>query len=127
MEWNGSQRFEPSTRTNLPQMAAHRLGLHVLNFDAPIQVSKGSLCSILCKQLKHWEQICNRSSEDWPAMELDKKVNISLVNAGSGVRIIQLRHIDALTIKQHWLLPRTKVTIVGDILHSRVARSNIDV
>ena len=125
--------FEPSTRTNLSfQMAAHRLGLHVLNFDctnSSLKKGESMLDTLQTIEALGANIAVIRSSEDWPAMELDKKVNISLVNAGSGVKDHPTQALlDALTIKQHFgYFQGLTVTIVGDILHSRVARSNIDV
>lgn len=123
--------FEASTRTCLSfQMAAHRLGLRVLDFT----VDKSSTCKgeSLLDSLKTMDALgvdiaVIRHSVDWPALVCKENFNLSLVNGGSGT----YQHpsqalLDALTIQQHFgKLRDLKVTIVGDVLHSRVARSNL--
>lgn len=123
--------FEASTRTDLSfQMAAHRLGLKVLDFA----VERSSACKgeSLLDSLKTVDALgvdiaVVRHSADWPALVKNEHFNLSLVNGGSGT----YQHpsqalLDALTIQQHFgKLRDLKVSIVGDVLHSRVARSNL--
>ena len=125
--------FEPSTRTSLSfQMAAHRLGLTVLDFSIEnSSVKKGeSLVDTLQTLGAMGVDIAViRHGQDWPSLLADESLNISLVNAGSGV----IEHptqalLDALTMQQYFgSLQDLTVTIVGDILHSRVARSNVHI
>lgn len=122
--------FENSTRTDLSfQMAAQRLGLKTLNFDVShSSVNKGETLHDTLETLEALgvDVAVIRHKEDWPKQFADCDLNISLVNAGSGV----FEHptqalLDALTIKQQFGSVRgLTVTIVGDIKHSRVARSN---
>lgn len=122
--------FENSTRTDLSfQMAAQRLGLQTLNFDVShSSVNKGESLHDTLETLEALgvDVAIIRHKEDWPQQFADSDLNISLVNAGSGI----FEHptqalLDALTMKQHFGSVRgLTVTIVGDIKHSRVARSN---
>lgn len=125
--------FENSTRTDLSfQMAAQRLGLKTLNFD--VSHSSCSKGETLLDTLETVEALgvdvaIIRHQMDWPKELAGSNLNLSLVNAGSGT----FEHptqalLDALTIRQHFGNVRgLKVTIVGDIRHSRVARSNVDI
>jgi aspartate carbamoyltransferase catalytic subunit len=124
---------EPSTRTSLSfQMAAQQLGLQVLNFS----VENSSFCKGETLQ-DTLETIAAmgvdiavvRAKDNWPAMVDTTYLPIGLINAGSGVHEHPTQALlDALTIQQQFKdFNGLKVTIVGDILHSRVARSNIDI
>lgn len=125
--------FENSTRTDLSfQMAADRLGLRTLNFDvAHSSVSKGEslLDTLETLEALGVDVVVIRHEEDWPKELEGANLNLGLVNAGSGA----FEHptqalLDALTMKQHFgSLRGLKVTIVGDIRHSRVARSNLHI
>ncbi len=124
---------EASTRTSLSfQMAAQMLGMNCLSFS--VESSSLKKGETLLDTLQTLEAIgvdatIIRTSEDWPSLNVDQKTSMSLINAGSG----HFEHptqalLDAFTIKQYFAdLNGLKVTIVGDVLHSRVARSNIDV
>lgn len=125
--------FEPSTRTHLSfQMAAERLGLKTLIFDVNKSSTNKGEC--LLDTLQTLEALgvdvaVIRHQADWPSLVRGSGLSLGLVNAGSGI----FEHptqalLDALTICQHFGgLRDIKVTIVGDIRHSRVARSNYDV
>lgn len=124
---------EASTRTSLSfQMAAQMLGMNCLSFS--VESSSLKKGETLLDTLQTLEAIgvdatIIRTSEDWPSLNVDQETSMSLINAGSG----HFEHptqalLDAFTIKQYFAdLNGLKVTIVGDVLHSRVARSNIDV
>lgn len=122
--------FEPSTRTNLSfQMAANRLGLRTLDFTVETSsVRKGEsvIDSLQTVNALGVDIAIVRHQLDWPALVSKEMFNMALVNAGSGT----LEHptqalLDALTIQQHFgKLRGLTITIVGDVLHSRVARSN---
>ncbi len=125
--------FENSTRTDLSfQVAAQRLGLRTLNFD--VGHSSTSKGESLIDTLETLEALgvdvaVIRHSIDWPKELASFKLNLSLVNAGSGA----FEHptqalLDSFTMRQHFgSIRNLRVTIVGDIRHSRVARSNLDV
>lgn len=125
--------FENSTRTDLSfQMAAQRLGLRTLNFDVDhSSASKGEslLDTLEALEALGVDVVVIRHKMDWPQELEGCKLNLSLVNAGSGA----FEHptqalLDALTMRQHFgSLRGLKVTIVGDIRHSRVARSNLHI
>lgn len=125
--------FENSTRTDLSfQMAAQRLGLKTLNFDVShSSTSKGESLQDTLETLEALgvDVAIIRHKHDWPAELAGCKLNLGLVNAGSGA----FEHptqalLDALTMRQHFETIRgLNVTIVGDIRHSRVARSNLDI
>lgn len=122
--------YEPSTRTCLSfQQAAHRLGLTILDFaidKSSVQKGETFIDTLQTLNAIGVDLAVIRHQEDWPTLVDSTGLNISLVNAGSGT----LEHptqalLDALTIQQHYgSLNGLKVTIVGDVLHSRVARSN---
>ncbi|HBG02007.1 MAG TPA: aspartate carbamoyltransferase [Firmicutes bacterium] len=125
--------FENSTRTDLSfQMAAQHLGLRTLDFNvAHSSTNKGESLRDTLETLEALgvDVAVIRHQTDWP-QELEAcELNLSLVNAGSGV----FEHptqalLDALTMRQHFgRLRGLKVTIVGDIRHSRVARSNLHI
>ncbi len=123
--------FEPSTRTSLSfQMAAHRLGLTVLDFsvkNSSVQKGESLIDTLQTIEALGVDLAVIRHKEDWPSMVAGMDCELSLVNAGSGA----LEHptqalLDALTMQQHFgSLRGLNVTIVGDVMHSRVARSNL--
>lgn len=125
--------FENSTRTDLSfQMAAQRLGLKTLNFD--VSHSSTSKGESLLDTLETLEALgvdvaVIRHQHDWPSELVGSNLNLSLVNAGSGI----FEHptqalLDAFTMREHFGAVRNlKVTIVGDVRHSRVARSNLHI
>lgn len=125
--------FESSTRTSLSfQMAAEHLGLKILNFDiSHSSVNKGESLQDTLQTIDALgvDVAVIRHQADWPALIEGVPLQMGLVNAGSGT----FEHptqalLDALTMRQHFGRVRDlKVTIVGDINHSRVARSNLNI
>lgn len=125
--------FENSTRTDLSfQVAAQRLGLRTLNFDAAhSSASKGEslLDTLETLEALGVDVVVIRHQRDWPKELAGAKLDLGLVNAGSGT----FEHptqalLDALTMRQRFgNLKGLKITIVGDIRHSRVARSNLHI
>lgn len=125
--------FENSTRTDLSfRMAAQRLGLQILDFNVDhSSVSKGEtlLDTLQTLEALGVDVAVIRHKTNWPEEVFDAGLNMGLVNAGSGI----FEHptqalLDALTMRQHFGMFRDiKVTIVGDIKHSRVARSNVHI
>jgi aspartate carbamoyltransferase catalytic subunit len=123
--------FENSTRTRTSfELSALRLGADVINMDvATSSTAKGEtlLDTALTLNAMHPDYIVIRHSKSGAPELLSQKVECSVINAGDGWNAHPTQALlDALTIKQK--LGRFKdliITISGDILHSRVARSNI--
>jgi aspartate carbamoyltransferase catalytic subunit len=128
--------YENSTRTRISfEIAAKRLSADVINFDAQASsASKGESLKDTAQTLEALgaAAIIVRHPMSGAAHALANRgwVSASIINAGDG------RHehptqalLDALTIRQLKLsgsdLTGVKVLIVGDLEHSRVARSNI--
>ncbi len=122
--------FEPSTRTALSfQLAAHRLGLRVLDFaveNSSVRKGESLIDSIQTIDALGVDVAVIRHPENWPKLVDSEESNIALVNAGSGIYEHPTQALlDALTIRQHYGgFAGLKVAIVGDIYHSRVARSD---
>ncbi len=126
--------FEPSTRTRTTfEIAAKKLSADVLNFNAQISsISKGeSLLDTMSNlQAMHVDLFIIRHNEN-DAPELIAKhlpPNTPIINAGDGTHAHPTQALlDVFTIQQHKPdFTKLKIAIVGDILHSRVARSQID-
>lgn len=123
--------FEPSTRTRVSfELAAMRLGADVVNLDMQSSSRvKGEtvLDTIYTLQAMHADVLVMRDAEpDLPAFVAQHvNAHVAILNAGEA----HLSHptqglLDALTIRQFkGDLSALKVLIVGDIAHSRVARS----
>jgi len=123
--------FENSTRTRLSfELAEKRLSADVLNFTASSSsVSKGetlidTVNNILAMKV---DMVVMRHPKPGAALFLSQKVNSVIVNAGDGTHEHPTQALlDAFSIRQKLgTLKGKKVVIVGDILHSRVALSNI--
>lgn len=124
--------FEPSTRTRLSfELAAKRLSADVINFtaDARTSVSKGESFrdTALTLQAMGVDAIVIRHTSVGAARRLSGWVDASVLNAGDGANEHPTQAlVDLYSIKAHLgTLEGLKVGIVGDIAHSRVARSNI--
>jgi len=126
--------FEASTRTRSSfQLAAQRLGADVLNFDAAVSSTrKGEtfLDTFLNLQAMGADLFVIRVAESDALQELQHHVmpGVSLVNAGDGRAAHPTQGLlDMLTIRQHkgTDFSALKVLLVGDIKHSRVARSDL--
>src|SRR4029453_4355560 len=123
--------FENSTRTRTSfEVAAKRLGADVINMDvATSSVRKGEtlLDTAMTLNAMRPDAIVVRHSESGAVNLLSQKVNCAVINGGDG----QHEHptqalLDALTIRRRrGRLEGLLVAICGDIMHSRVARSNI--
>jgi aspartate carbamoyltransferase catalytic subunit len=123
--------FENSTRTRLSfELAERRLSADVVNFAASSSsVSKGetlidTVNNILAMKV---DIIVMRHPNAGAALFLSKHVNARIVNAGDGAHEHPTQALlDAFSIREkHGDVEGKKVVIVGDILHSRVALSNI--
>ena len=123
--------FENSTRTRLSfELAEKRLGADVINFSASSSsVKKGetlidTVNNILAMKV---DVLVMRHPNPGAAMFLAKNVNARIVNAGDGAHEHPTQALlDAYSIRERLgKVEGVKVLIVGDILHSRVAISNI--
>lgn len=123
--------FENSTRTRLSfELAEKRLSADVVNFSASSSsVSKGetlvdTVNNILAMKV---DMVVMRHPNPGAGVFLSKKVNARIVNAGDGAHEHPTQALlDAYSIREKLGdVKGKKVAIVGDILHSRVALSNI--
>lgn len=129
--------FEDSTRTRISfETAAKRLSADVINFSAKgSSVSKGESLKDTAQTLQAMgaDAVVIRHSSSGAAKRLadTQWIQAAVINAGDGTHEHPTQALlDAYTIKQHLKqdsadLSGVKVLIVGDILHSRVARSNV--
>jgi len=123
--------FEPSTRTRTSfELAAKRLSTDVINFSVSTSsVVKGEslIDTALNIQALGADFIIIRHSCSGVPHLLAKHLKVSIINAGDGINEHPTQALlDAFTIKkQKEQIKGLKVAIVGDILHSRVAKSNI--
>lgn len=123
--------FENSTRTKLSfELAQKRLSADVINFSASnSSVKKGeslidTVNNILSMKV---DMVVMRHPNPGAAMFLSKHVNASIINAGDGAHEHPTQALlDCFSIREKLGEIRgKKVVIIGDILHSRVALSNI--
>ena len=125
--------FEASTRTKVSfEMAERKLGLDVIPFEVQTSsVLKGESLVDTVKTLEAIgvETVIIRHSEDnYFANLIQSGVYLSIMNAGDGCGNHPTQCLlDLMTIKQEFKTFRgLKIAIVGDIRHSRVARSNAE-
>lgn len=125
--------FEPSTRTRISfELAAKRLSADVMNMSASTSsTTKGEslLDTIRNLEAMHSDMFIVRHSQAGAAHLIARHVapHISVLNAGDGRHAHPTQAmLDVFTIRQQkGSFNHLKVAIVGDILHSRVARSQI--
>jgi aspartate carbamoyltransferase catalytic subunit len=126
--------FEPSTRTRSSfQIAAQRLGADVLTFDASTSsTSKGETARDTLKTIEAMgvDGFIVRHREDGAVAALVAEANpgTALINAGDGRSAHPTQGLlDMLTLRQAKgeEFAALKVLIVGDVRHSRVARSDL--
>lgn len=122
--------FEPSTRTKTSFTVAERkLGLDILDFATETSsMQKGETLYDTAKTFEAVGAECliiRHEDDEW-SKALDKKINIPIINAGSGKKDHPTQSLlDLDTIYQEYgYFKGLKVVIAGDIKHSRVARSN---
>lgn len=124
--------FENSTRTRTSfELAAKRLGADVLSFAAgSSSVSKGESLRDTLEVLTAYgvNAYVVRHHASGAAHLTERYGGRPVVNAGDGRRAHPTQALlDALTIRQEFgSLDGKKVAILGDVLHSRVARSNVE-
>ena len=123
--------FENSTRTRLSfELAEKRLSADVINFSASSSsVKKGetlidTVNNILAMKV---DMVVMRHHNPGAAKFLSEKISAKVVNAGDGTHEHPTQALlDAYSIRERLgSVEGKKVVIVGDILHSRVALSNI--
>lgn len=123
--------YESSTRTRISfELAAKRLSADVINVSSSgSSVSKGENLVDTAKNIQAMavDAVVIRHSAEGSAYLLSKELNASVVNAGDGSHEHPTQALlDMFTIReQRGSIEGLNVVIVGDILHSRVARSNI--
>jgi len=123
--------YENSTRTRMSfELAGKRLGADVINMSvATSSVKKGEtlIDTAMTLNAMHPDFITVRHPESGAVHLLSRKVNCAVINAGDGSHEHPTQALlDALTIRRKkGRLEGLTVAICGDILHSRVARSNI--
>ncbi len=125
--------FEPSTRTRASfETAANLIGLSVLNLDpSKSSVVKGESVedTLLNIQAMDVAAVVIRHSGSGLPDQLSKRIkNLPLINAGDGTHQHPTQALlDAFTIqKERGKIEGENVVIIGDLIHSRVARSNIE-
>jgi aspartate carbamoyltransferase catalytic subunit len=123
--------YENSTRTRFSfELAEKRLSADVINFSASASsVSKGetlldTVNNILSMKV---DMVVMRHSASGAPHFLARHIPAAIVNAGDGINEHPTQALlDALSIQEKiGKLEGTKVAIIGDIMHSRVAQSNI--
>ena len=123
--------FEDSTRTRTSfELAGKRLGADVINMSVSnSSVNKGEtlLDTAATLNAMHCDLLVVRHGEPGAPNLLAQKVDAAVINAGDGTHEHPTQALlDALTIRRRkGRLEGLTVAICGDVLHSRVARSNI--
>jgi len=124
--------FESSTRTRISfELAAKRLSADVINFtgDARSSLAKGESFKDTAQTLQAMgvDAIVVRHSSAGAPHRLSRWVEASVINAGDGAHEHPTQALlDLYSIREHFpSFDGLRVGIVGDILHSRVARSDV--
>jgi aspartate carbamoyltransferase catalytic subunit len=122
--------YEASTRTRTSfELAGKRLSADVINMSVSASsVKKGETLQDTCRTLEamHPDVIVIRHAASGAPNYVASKIRCSVINAGDGMHAHPTQALlDAFTIRRaKGTLDKLVVTIVGDISHSRVARSN---
>lgn len=123
--------YEASTRTRLSfELAAKRLSADTISFSTSgSSVSKGETLIDTVRNIEAMkvDMVVLRHSSSGAAQYLSGRVKARVINAGDGFHEHPTQGLlDLYTIRERFpQLEGLRVTIVGDIAHSRVARSNI--
>ena len=123
--------FEASTRTQISfSIAAKRLSADVVSFSqATSSVKKGETLLDTARNIEAMkvDGVVVRHSAPGAARFLAERIDAFVINAGDGAHEHPTQALlDLMTMRQHFgTLNKLKVLIIGDISHSRVARSNI--
>ena len=125
--------FEDSTRTRTSfEVAAKRLGADLINValkDSSINKGETLLDTITTINSMNPDVLIVRHPEEGVSKKISKIVNACVINAGDGSNEHPTQALlDALTIKKKFgKFKNLKIAICGDVMHSRVARSNIEI
>ena len=122
--------YENSTRTRMSfELAEKRLSADTLNFAASSSAAKGetlldTVQNILSMKV---DMIVMRHSASGAPHFLSKQIDAAIINAGDGINEHPTQALlDAFSMQEKFgSLEGLKVAIIGDIMHSRVALSNI--
>jgi aspartate carbamoyltransferase catalytic subunit len=123
--------FEPSTRTRLSfELAARRLSADIVDIPAMISsAASGETLTDLAKTIEAMtvDFIVVRHSMAGAPHQLARQIKSSVINAGDGSHEHPTQAlVDLYTIKEKkGYIEGLRVAIIGDILHSRTAKSNI--
>ena len=125
--------FENSTRTKISfELAAHKLNMNVINFDADVSsINKGETLNDTLENLYFIgiDAVIIRTSDNNLIKNTIEEIKypIKFINAGSGNSSHPTQALlDFVTMSENFeTLSNKKIVIVGDIEHSRVAKSNI--
>ena len=124
--------FEPSTRTKTSfELAEKRLSLDVINFAvSSSSVVKGESLLDTVRTIESYgiDYLVIRHASSGVPHFIARQTRASVVNAGDGINEHPTQALlDAVTMQEKkGGVKGLEVAIVGDILHSRVARSNVD-
>ncbi len=124
--------YEPSTRTRLSfDLAAKRLSADTLSISADMSsLVKGETLLDTAKNIESMrpDAVILRHAFSGAPHFLAKRLKASVINAGDGTHAHPSQALlDMLTVRQHkGRLSGLKIAIVGDITHSRVARSDCE-
>lgn len=123
--------FEPSTRTRLSfELAAKRLSADVLSFavaSSSVQKKESLIDTVKTIEAMGVDTFVVRHQVPGACHLIARTTSRPVLNAGDGAHAHPTQNLlDMLTIREHTgTLAGLKVVIIGDIAHSRVARSNI--
>ena len=123
--------FEPSTRTRTSfELAARRMGMDVVNISTEHSSTKKGetlLDTVLNLDAMQINALAIRHSEDGIPQFIAPHLKASVINAGDGKHEHPTQAlVDAMVMRRHKKkLKGLTVAYIGDIQHSRVARSNI--
>ncbi|MFN8667606.1 MAG: aspartate carbamoyltransferase catalytic subunit [Gemmatimonadaceae bacterium] len=123
--------FEPSTRTRISfEFAEKRLSADTVNVaSAGSSVSKGETLVDTARNLEAMkiDMVVVRHAASGAARFLAQRIESNVINAGDGTHEHPTQGLlDMLTLRDHFKrLAGLRICICGDVLHSRVARSNI--
>ncbi len=124
--------FEPSTRTRISfETAAHRLGAAAVVFQPQgSSIEKGeSLWETLATiEAMCFDAIVLRHADDGVMLQATKRCNITIINGGEGTQSHPTQALlDASTVMERYgSLHGIRIVLVGDVQHSRVARSQAE-
>ncbi len=123
--------YEPSTRTRFSfELAEKYLSADSINFSSSgSSVQKGETLKDTAKTIEMMgiDAVIIRHSSSGAPDYLSRKLSASVINAGDGTHEHPTQALlDMLTVREKkGTLSNLKVAVIGDILHSRVVRSNI--